>query len=534
MKRKDALSAGGHLPSQPVESANDSLLSQVAASFIVAENGRTTPPSMPKNHIERVATKTGELMEVIHRSRLGLTSQLDRTGYARLITDMLQDAGCAACEYIVNRESVHFTTRSCEFSHCSMESGACHLVIGVVGSVAARNFGYAKVDLQRFCTGEESICECRVDLDPNAAAHRPGTEFSDAPGALENIADSFGCNSIAQPQAATGNDHRPDIVARSPQMQHILDLVEKVAPTPATILITGETGVGKECFTRILHALSGRPHDRFVGVNCGAIPENLIESALFGHERGAFTGAHARYNGYFERASGGTLFLDEVDSLSPAVQVRLLRVLQEGEYERVGGRQTLRSGARIVAATNALLSDIVDAGRFRRDLYYRLNVVNIHVPPLRERPDDIPALSRHILGKLNQRYGGQVTGLAPLAERSLMAYHWPGNVRELENVLERSYLFASGSRLDNVLIDLPATTNVGSDTLPSLAPVKEPPGWKGRKKTTMQDLERQAIVSALKRHRGNVARAAESMGFSRRAVYLKVHSYGLELQAFRA
>ena len=372
-----------------------------------------------------------------------------------------------------------------------------------------------------------------MDLDPSAAEHRPGTEFLDAPVAHENVADSFGCNSIAQPQAATGNDPRPDMVAHSPQMQHILNLVKKVAPTPATILITGETGVGKECLTRILHALSGRSHDRFVGVNCGAIPENLIESALFGHERGAFTGAHARHNGYFERASGGTLFLDEVDSLSPAVQVRLLRVLQEGEYERVGGRQTLRSGARIVAATNARLSEVVDAGRFRRDLYYRLNVVNIHVPPLRERPDDIPVLSQYILGKLNQRYGGQITGLTPLAERSLKAYPWPGNVRELENVLERSYLFASGSRLDDVLIDPPATTNAGPDELPSLAPAKESSDWKGQKKETMQDLERQAIVAALERHRGNVARAAESMGFSRRAVYLKVQSYGLELQAFR-
>mgnify|MGYP006228517695 CR=1 FL=1 len=159
MKRKDALSADGESPSSPVESASDSLLSKVAANFVVAEDGRTVPQSMSKNHIEQVTAKTGELIEAIHRSRLGLTSQLDHTGYARLIVDMLQTAGCASCEYIVNSDSVRFTTRSCQFSHCTMESGACHLAIGVVGSVAARNFGYAKVDLQRFCTDEASVCE---------------------------------------------------------------------------------------------------------------------------------------------------------------------------------------------------------------------------------------------------------------------------------------------------------------------------------------------------------------------------------------
>jgi DNA-binding NtrC family response regulator len=321
-------------------------------------------------------------------------------------------------------------------------------------------------------------------------------------------------------------------------MRRILGVLETVAPTAATVLITGETGTGKECLARALHDLSDRARGEFHGVNCGAIPESLTESALFGHERGAFTGAHGRHIGYFERANGGTLFLDEVDSLSPETQVRLLRVLQEGEYERVGGRQLLRSGARIVAASNAQLQTAINTGRFRSDLYYRLNVINIHIPALRARPEDIPVLIDHIMSKLNQRYGYRVTSLSEWAKRSLMHYHWPGNVRQLENVLERSYIFATGSRLDTVLFDedhlnvsTPPTTNMAAAT-PQTS--KEAALWKNRGKTALRAQERQALEVALAQHGGNVTQAATAMGYSRRAIYLKLRTHGIDPKAYRS
>ena len=322
----------------------------------------------------------------------------------------------------------------------------------------------------------------------------------------------------------------------SPAMRVVERLTIKVAPTSSTVLITGASGSGKGVIAQNIHQNSQRSNHSFIPVNCGAIPENLIESALFGHERGAFTGAHARQIGFFERANGGTLFLDEVDSLSPEAQVRLLRVLQEGEYERVGGRQLLRNGARIVAATNTQPQKAIETGRLRSDLYYRLNVVNIHIPPLRERPEDLPVLIDHILSKLNQCYGHRVTSLGERAKRSLMHYHWPGNVRQLENVLERSYIFAAGSRLDTVLFDedhlqVSSTANVAAATP---QPSKETAPWKHRGKAALRAQERQALEVALARHGGNVTQAATAMGYSRRAIYLKLRAHGIDPKSYRS
>jgi len=245
----------------------------------------------------------------------------------------------------------------------------------------------------------------------------------------------------------------PNIVGESRAIQETLALVKRVAGSKATVLISGESGTGKELIARAIHQLSPRSHKTFISVNCAALTESLLESELFGHERGAFTHAVAMRKGRFELANGGTLFLDEVGEMSPALQVKLLRVLQEMEFERVGGTRTIKVDVRVVAATNKDLKEEVEAGRFREDLFYRLNVVHLHIPPLRQRPEDIPLLAAHFLKKFAaENVRGEVR-LSPEALKLLLQYSWPGNVRELENVMERAVILCS----DNVITenDLP-------------------------------------------------------------------------------
>jgi two-component system, NtrC family, response regulator len=238
-----------------------------------------------------------------------------------------------------------------------------------------------------------------------------------------------------------------NIIGKSAPMQRIYQLVEKVAPSKATILITGESGTGKELIARAIHFNSPRREQPFISVNCGALPETLLESELFGHERGAFSGAINMRKGRFELAHEGTLFLDEISEMSPPLQVKLLRVLQEMEFERVGGSQTLRVDVRMVAASNRILKEEVAQRRFRSDLYYRLNVVHIHLPPLRERTDDIPLLVNHFLAKYSRESSQSLITIEPEALRCLLDYSWPGNVRELENVIERAVILSNGEKI---------------------------------------------------------------------------------------
>src|SRR5688572_14843173 len=233
------------------------------------------------------------------------------------------------------------------------------------------------------------------------------------------------------------------IVGRSQPMRKLFETLEAVAPSPSTILITGETGTGKEVVARAIHQHSDRRAHRFVALNCSAIPETLLEAELFGHERGAFTGADRSREGRFEQAHKGTLFLDEVGTMSVGLQVKLLRVLQERNFERVGGNQTIKVDVRVVAATNSALSRMVAEGKFREDLYYRLNVIPVELPPLRDRRDDIPVLAKHFLDRFAP--GGEVK-ISQSAMRALMAYSWPGNVRQLENALERAVALGAGRR----------------------------------------------------------------------------------------
>jgi formate hydrogenlyase transcriptional activator len=250
----------------------------------------------------------------------------------------------------------------------------------------------------------------------------------------------------------------PGIIGASASLADVMERIACVAPTKATVLITGETGTGKELIARAIHAASPRAKRPLVRVNCAALPEGLLASELFGHERGAFTGAVERRKGRFELASGGTIFLDEIGELSPAMQVALLRVLQEGEFERVGGTETLKADVRVVVATNRNLDEAVRDGSFRSDLLFRLNVVPILVPPLRGRGNDVRLIAEHYVRHYARKFGKRITGLSPRALVALEAYPWPGNVRELQNVVERAVILASGELLQPADLELPGVS----------------------------------------------------------------------------
>ena len=305
-----------------------------------------------------------------------------------------------------------------------------------------------------------------------------------------------------------------EIVGRSAIVRAAIDLARKVAPHPSATLITGESGTGKELIARLIHSASQRANRPFVAINCGALPEALLESELFGHVRGAFTGAIVDKKGLFEEANRGTLFLDELGELPLALQVKLLRALQEGEVRPLGATASRTVDVRIVAATNRDLAADVKSGRFRDDLYYRINVVTIALPPLRDRREDIPELARHFLARHNQRMHLDVQEISAAAMRVLAAYAWPGNVRELENVIERALVLSTGSSIERD--HLP-------ETLGATAPA--PMGLSVKKETVA--LERNLIERALAATEGNRIRAAQLLELSHRALLYKIREYGL-------
>jgi DNA-binding NtrC family response regulator len=305
-----------------------------------------------------------------------------------------------------------------------------------------------------------------------------------------------------------------NIVGRSPAMQEIFATVMRVAPTRATVLLAGESGVGKDMIARAIHQHSPRKDRPFVKINCTAIPENLMESELFGYEKGAFTGANISKPGKFEQADTGTVFLDEIGDVPAAIQVKLLRVLQERDFERLGSNKTQHTDVRVVAATNVDLRAALEQGTFREDLYYRLNVVPIDIPPLRERKDDIPYLVEHFAKK----YNGEISDGA--LDR-LMSYHWPGNVRELENVIERSILLARGPRVEAE--DIKIETGAGrARTTVSAADGFLPEGM------TLDEYEQSIIKEGLKRANGNKSQAARLLGLSRNALRYRLAQMGIE------
>ena len=305
------------------------------------------------------------------------------------------------------------------------------------------------------------------------------------------------------------------MVAESAEMRRVVEAVERVAAAPTTVLVTGETGVGKELVARAIHARSPRAGRLFVAINCAAIPGELLEAELFGVAKGAFTGAAADRAGKFELADGGTLFLDEIGDMPQAMQAKLLRALQEGTIERLGSNTVRRVDVRIVAATHRELGEMVAAGAFRADLFYRLNVFPIHVPPLRGRPDDVAPLAARAVERFARRAGRQAR-LTAGAVRRLQAYSWPGNVRELNNVLERAVLLSRDGVIDEA--DLP-------DSAP--APPREPPGRPGTLRAATERAERQAIEAALRHTGDNKARAAELLGISVRTLWYKLERLGM-------
>jgi DNA-binding NtrC family response regulator len=313
-------------------------------------------------------------------------------------------------------------------------------------------------------------------------------------------------------------------LGRDPRTHQVMEMVRRVAEFPSTVLITGESGTGKERLARALHALSPRSRAQFVPVNCAAIPENLLESELFGHERGAFTGAVRSRSGLFEQASGGTLLLDEIGDMPIALQSRLLRVLEDGNIRRVGGNRNRSVDVRVVAATATDLDAAVSAGAFREDLYYRLNVVRIRVPPLRERPADIPLLARTFLRRVSTGAGREVRELSPAALELLKSQTWPGNVRQLENAIERAVLMCSGSVLR--VEDLPE--ELGSAmSLDAGDSSHEPVDLSIKRRTAW--LERDLITQALGRTGGNRSKAARLLDISYKALLYKIRDYGIEI-----
>ena len=313
------------------------------------------------------------------------------------------------------------------------------------------------------------------------------------------------------------------IIGETARMKKIYSMIEKVARSPTTVLITGESGTGKELVAHALHDTSDRSSAPFIQVNCGAIPESLFESELFGHEKGAFTGAVATKPGKFELADGGTLFLDEVGELPKDMQVKLLRILQDGQLERVGGVRTHTVDVRLVAATNRVLETEVAEGRFRKDLFYRLNVIPIELPPLRDRSDDIPALADHFIAKFNKRLNTKVEGLSPDALAAMLAHNWPGNIRELENLIERSVLLVDGTIL--TMADLPGLTPANMEPVDIKS--AEELGLKEYVRVYTVKLERARIQRALEEEGSNVTRASKKLGISRKSLQMKMKDYGL-------
>ncbi len=331
----------------------------------------------------------------------------------------------------------------------------------------------------------------------------------------EKVADAYGLENL---------------IGKSPGMQRVFDVIRKVADTDLTVLVRGESGTGKELIANALHYRSPRRQKPLVKVNCAAFARELVESELFGHEKGAFTGAVTAREGKFEVADGGTLFLDEIGDMPLETQAKILRALQEKEIERVGGNRTIKVDVRIIAATNQDLEARVKDGRFREDLFYRLNVVSVMLPPLRERLDDLPLLVEHFLTASAERLRRDKKTLAPAAFRALTTHHWKGNIRELEHALEQAMVLSSGGEI--TLADLPP--NLRGDPGQRAVPADDiPRSFKDAKQQLVEQFERQFLLDALNRHQGNVSKAAEEIGMYRQQLQQKLAELGIDPATYR-
>jgi len=313
-----------------------------------------------------------------------------------------------------------------------------------------------------------------------------------------------------------------NIVGKSGKMQAVFDLIERVAPTNSTVLIRGESGVGKELIADAIHFGSFCKNKPFIKVNCAALPDSLIESELFGHEKGAFTGANMLRIGRFEAAKGGTIFLDEIGDLPATTQVKLLRILQEREFERVGSTTPIKADVRIVCATNRNLEDLIEKGEFREDLYYRINVFPVYIPPLRERINDIPGLVDHFISKINKGQHKKIKRISSSAIDMLMVYHWPGNIRELENCIERACILCNGDVIRAHNLPPTLQTSVSSKT-----------EWVGVLETVLGKVEKQLLMETLLSTKGNLVKAAEVLGITERMIGIRIKKYDIDPRRFK-
>jgi DNA-binding NtrC family response regulator len=331
------------------------------------------------------------------------------------------------------------------------------------------------------------------------------------------VPESSGQGSGEVPSASSS------LVAESPPMRRLLDLVSRIKDQDISVLITGESGVGKELLARYIHEQGPRCEAPFVGVNCAAFSETLLLSELFGHEKGAYTGADRRKQGCFERAGKGTLFLDEIGDMAPDTQAKLLRVLETRQFERLGGTESVTVEARIIAATNQDLEELVHSGSFREDLYYRINVVRMHIPPLRERSEDLRRLIELFLRLFNEKYGRSVTGIPAPALRELLSYRWPGNARELKNVMSQSVLLSSSGRLE--LFGLPPEVPVRAN---SSSDVTGPGDYHSQMSAATEGVGRQLVISALRQSNGNKSAAARILGVTRKTLQRKISRFNID------
>lgn len=523
------------------------LQSFVSQSFQVGGRRGCSQCGTRGSYVEEIGLCAAGFFEAAYRLHHGIDKELDVASYANLIISLKNKIGGNFSRTSSEPNVVRVRNTRCPFGDSVRQAPElCQMTSSVFGGIAAGNFGYAKVVLDKRIAVGDNCCEVRIFLDPKHGKEVEGDEYhkekdvvrgnhsdTEISAEIEKRMIEVWCGKI--PSKSTREERRPMLVAKSSAMRKALSIVGVVAPTMATVLITGETGVGKEVIARAVHAMSDRYSKEFVAVNCGAISESLIESVLFGHERGAFTGAHDVHHGLFERADRGTLFLDEIDSLPLGAQVRLLRVLQEKEFERVGGEHTLKVDVRIIVATGQPLEQLIKEGRFREDLYYRLNVVPIHLPPLRHRPEDIPDLVVHILERLSRQYGRAVRSVSSSATTQLLAYGWPGNVRELENVLERSFLFSTDDFLDVVLIqgDGNEDPSLPEKAAKGVAENSEVP-LKEAKKRAADLVEELVLRENLRRFDGNITQVARHLGLSRRAIHQKLNVHSLDASSYRA
>ena len=431
----------------------------------------------------------------------GITGRVAETGKAAIVADITKDP--------------HFLDRT-KARGRSRVSFLCVPIIHrrrVVGTISIDRPIAHDADLQRDLTFLKLVADLLADAVANIREQNEEKE-------------SLSAENRRLRQQLGELYHPSNIIGNCSSMRHVYEQIAQVAASTASVLIRGESGTGKELVAQAIHYTSPRKNNTLVSVNCAALPENLVESELFGHEKGAFTGAIQQRRGRFEQANGGTLFLDEIGDIAPSVQVRLLRVLQERVFERVGGEKPIEVNVRIIAATSMNLEKEIENGKFRDDLYYRLNVFPIHLPPLRDRRSDIMTLADHFVLKYGEMYGKNVRRISSAAINMMTAYHWPGNVRELENAIERAVLTST----DDVIhaYSLPPSLQTSEETGTAILPREG-----ASLKTMVETYEREIIVDALKKHRGNAAAAARELQATPRIINYRIKNLGLIPQKYR-